>query len=58
MLDEEEDDVKAMNRAILFMQTMQIRDRQLQENSIMETEFVQNQRRLDSILELERLKEL
>lgn len=58
MLDEEEDDVKAMNRATLFMRTMQIRDRQLQENSILETEFVQNQRRLDSILELERLKEL
>lgn len=58
MLDEEEDDVKAMNRATLFMKTMSIRDKQLLENTQMEENYLQNEKRLDKILELEWLKDL
>lgn len=58
MLNEEENDVKTMNKMILFMKTMRIRDKQLIENQRMEQEFLRNQRKLDTIMEIERLKAL
>ena len=42
MIDEQEDDVKEMNRMILFIKTLQIRDQQLKENQIMEQEYLQD----------------
>lgn len=40
MIDEQEDDVKDMNKMILFMKTLQIRDQQLKENQMMEVEYL------------------
>jgi hypothetical protein len=43
---------------ILFMKTLQIRDQQLKENQLMEVEYLDGQRRLDMMMEVERLKDL
>lgn len=58
MLDEGEDDVKGMNKMILFMKTHKVRDQQLLENQQMEREYIDNQRKLDLTMEIERLKDL
>lgn len=55
-LDEEHDDVKDMNQKMMFSRIVTIRDKQLQENKQMEHEYVEEQRRLDVMMEIERLK--
>jgi hypothetical protein len=42
VLDEQEDAVKAMNAKMLFCRVATIRDKQLYENKILESEYISN----------------
>jgi hypothetical protein len=55
-LDEEHDDVKHMNQMVLYSKVVTIRDKQLEET--IEREWVEEQKRLDIMMEIERLKGL
>ena len=57
-LDEEQDDVKHMNQMMLYSKVVTIRDRQLEEQKALESEWVDEQKRLDIMMEIERLKSL
>jgi len=57
-LDEELDDVKHMNQMVLYSKVVTIRDRQLDENKCLEKEWLQEQKKLDLMMEIERLKSL
>lgn len=57
-LDEEHDDVKHMNQMVLYSKVVTIRDKQLEENKQLEREWVEEQKRLDIMMEIERLKGL
>ena len=57
-LDEEQDDVKHMNQMVLYSKVVTIRDKQLEENKRLEGEWVQEQKKLDLMMEVERLKSL
>ena len=54
-LDEEHDDVKHMNQMVLYSKVVTIRDKQLEENKQLEREWVEEQKRLDIMMEIERL---
>lgn len=56
MLDEQLDDVKHMNQLALMSKVVTIRDKQLEENKILEMEYREEQKRLDQMMEIERLK--
>lgn len=58
MLDEEDDDVKKMNQHVLYSKVVTIRDKQLIESKMLEEEWVKEQRKLDIMMEIERLKDL
>ena len=58
MLDEEHDDVKHMNQMVLYSKVVTVRDKQLEENKQLEREWKEEQRKLDIIMEIERLKAL
>jgi hypothetical protein len=57
-MDEEHDDVKHMNQMVLYSKVVTIRDRQLEEQKRLESEWIDEQRRLDMMMEIERLKGL
>jgi hypothetical protein len=57
-LDEEKDDVKHMNQMVLYSKCVTIRDRQLEEQKRLEAEYRDEERRLDLMMEIERLKNL
>ena len=57
-LDEEHDDVKHMNQMTLYAKVVTVRDKQLEENKVLESEWVREQKRLDLMMEIERLKSL
>ena len=57
-LDEEQDDVKHMNQMVLYSKVVTIRDKQLEENVRLEQEWVEEQKKLDLMMEIERLKAL
>ena len=57
-LDEEHDDVKHMNQMVLYSKVVTIRDKQLEENKRLEQDWVNEQKRLDLMMEIERLKGL
>ena len=57
-LDEEMDDVKHMNQMVLYSKVVTIRDKQLLENKNLEQEWVEEQKKLDLLMEIERLKGL
>lgn len=57
-LDEELDDVKNMNQMVLYSKVVTIRDKQLEENKRLESEWVEEQKKLDLMMEIERLKVL
>jgi len=57
-LDEEHDDVKEMNNMCLYSKVVTIRDRQLTESKRLEAEYLEEQRRMDIMMEIERLKTL
>lgn len=52
------DDVKAMNQMVLYSKVVTIRDKQLQENKKLESEWIEEQKKLDLMMEIERLKVL
>ena len=57
-LDEEHDDVKEMNNMCLYSKVVTIRDRQLLESKRLEHEYLEEQKRIDLMMEIERLKTL
>lgn len=58
IMDEDHDDVKHMNQMMLYSKVVTIRDRQLEEAKRLEQEWVEEQKRLDLMMEIERLKSL
>ena len=58
ILDEDHDDVKHMNQIMLYSKVVTIRDRQLEEAKRLEQEWIEEQKRLDIMMEIERLKSL
>lgn len=57
-LDNDLDDVKAMNQMVLYSKVVTIRDKQLEENKRLESEWIEEQKKLDLMMEIERLKVL
>jgi len=57
-LSEELDDVKKMNQMMLYAKVVTIRDAQVNEKKVIEKERQEEERRLDTIMEIERLKAL
>jgi len=57
-LDEEHDDVKHMNQMVMYSKIVTIRDKQLVESKGLEEEWLAEQKKLDLMMELERLKSL
>ena len=57
-LDEEHDDVKHMNQMVLYAKVVTVRDKQLDENKRLEKEWLEEQKKLDLMMEIERLKAL
>ncbi len=57
-LDEELDDVKNMNQMMIYSKCVTIRDKQLDEQKKLEDEYREEERRLDIMMEIERLKQL
>lgn len=57
-IDENYDDVKAMNTLALQSKVLTIREKQLEENKRLENDWLEEQRRLDMMMEIERLKAL
>ena len=55
---EELDDVKKMNQMMLYSKVVTIRDAQLNEKKVISKERLEEERRLDTIMEVERLKAL
>merc|ERR1719284_746603 len=58
MLDEEMDDVKHMNQMMLYSKIVTIRDAQIQEKRNVQAEKEEEERQLDAMMEIERLKAL
>ena len=52
------DDVKQMNQMVLYSKVVTIRDKQLEENKRLESEYIEEQKKLDLMMEIERLKVL
>ena len=50
--------MKVMNQMMLYSQVVTIRDKQVEENKRLEAEWVEEQKRLDLMMEIERLKAL
>ena len=57
-MDEEHDDVKHMNQMVMYSKIVTVRDKQLEESKSLEAEWVKEQKRLDLMMEIERLKSL
>lgn len=55
-MDEDYDDVKHINQMVIHSKVCTIRDRQLAENKMLEENWVEEQKRLDLMMEIERLK--
>mmetsp|Transcript_7369 Transcript_7369/g.16687 ORF Transcript_7369/g.16687 Transcript_7369/m.16687 type:complete len:525 (-) Transcript_7369:301-1875(-) len=58
MLDEDMDDVKHMNQMMLYSKVVTIRDAQVQEKRVVQAEKEEEERSLDAMMEIERLKAL
>ena len=57
-LDNDMDDVKHMNQMVLYSKVVTIRDKQIEENKCLEQEWIDEQKKLDLMMEIERLKVL
>lgn len=55
-MDEGYDDVKHMNQMVLASKVWTIRERQLRESEALEKNWIEEQKRLDTMMEIERLK--
>merc|ERR1719182_501729 len=58
MLDEDMDDVKHMNQMMLYSKVVTIRDAQIMEKRCIQAEKEEEERQLDMMMEIERLKAL
>jgi len=58
MLDEDMDDVKHMNQMMMYSKVVTIRDAQIQEKRVVQAEKEEEERQLDAMMEIERLKAL
>ena len=58
ILDQNEDCVKEMEKLALYAKVASIRERQLKEHEMMEQMYKKKEEKLDTMIELERLKEL
>ena len=58
MIDQEHDDVKHMNQMQLYSKVVTIRDKQLEESKQLERDWLNEQKKLDLMMEIERLKSL
>ena len=47
-----------MNQMVMYSKIVTIRDKQLEENKMLEQEWVDEQKKLDLMMEIERLKSL
>ena len=47
-----------MNKMMLYSKVVTIRDKQLEENKRLEKDWAEEQKRLDLLMEIERLKDL
>ena len=50
--------MKLMNKMTFYAKVVTVRDKQLEENKQLETEWLTEQKRLDIMMEIERLKAL
>ena len=50
--------MKHMNQMVLYSKVVTIRDKQLQENKLLDQEWLEEQKKLDLMMEIERLKAL
>lgn len=57
-MNEEHDDVKHMNQMVLYSKVVTVRDKQLEENKHLESEWQAEQKKLDLMMEIQRLKAL
>ena len=57
-MDEAHDDVKHMNKMMLYSKVVTVRDKQLAENAALEQDWQAEQKKLDLLMEIERLKTL
>merc|ERR1719446_1406436 len=57
-MEKELDDVKKMNQMMLYAKVVTIRDAQLNEKKVVQKERLEEERRMDTIMEVERLKAL
>ena len=55
-MDEQIDEVKKMNEMMVYSKCVTIRDRQLEEQRSLEDEYRDEEKRLDIMMEIERLK--
>ena len=58
LLDEQLDDVKKMNQIVFYSKVVTVRDKQLIESKQLEQEYIEEQKKLDLMMEIERLKSL
>ena len=47
-----------MNAKMLFCRVNTIRDKQIAENKLLEAEYIEGQKRIEILMEIERLKDL
>lgn len=57
-MDEEKDEVKDMNKMVHYSKCVTIRDKQLEEQKKLELDWREEERRMDLMMEIERLKSL
>ena len=57
-IDEQHDDVKGMNKMLFYAKVVTVRDKQLEESKQLEKEYIEEQKKLDLMMEIERLKGL
>ena len=57
-MDEQHDEVKGMNKALFYAKVVTVRDKQLEESKQLEQEYLEEQKKLDLMMEIERLKGL
>ena len=55
-MDEQHDEVKGMNKMLFYAKVVTVRDKQLEESKQLEKEYIDEQKKLDLLMEIERLK--
>ena len=52
------DDIKEMNKMVMYAKCVTIRDKQLEEKKEIRKEFIQEEKQKDLMMEIERLKKI